>query len=43
MPGIDMKQLDTVLKEARRFKPAPAFRKSAGAERLERVEKTLSA
>ena len=24
MPGIDMKQLDTVLKEARRFKPAPA-------------------
>jgi acetyl-CoA synthetase len=29
MPGIDMKQLDTVLKEARRFKPSQAFRESA--------------
>ncbi len=29
MPGIDMKQLDTVLKEARRFKPSETFRKSA--------------
>jgi acetyl-CoA synthetase len=29
MPGIDMKQLDTVLKEARRFKPSEAFRKGA--------------
>ncbi len=29
MPGIDMKQLDTVLKEARRFKPSASFRKSA--------------
>lgn len=29
MPGIDMKQLDTVLKEARRFKPAESFRKRA--------------
>ncbi|HXV13614.1 MAG TPA: acetate--CoA ligase [Candidatus Krumholzibacteria bacterium] len=29
MPGIDMKQLDTVLKEARRFKPAESFRKGA--------------
>lgn len=29
MPGIDMKQLETVLKEARRFKPREAFRKGA--------------
>ena len=29
MPGIDMKQLDTVLKEARRFKPSKAFREGA--------------
>jgi len=29
MPGIDMKQLDTVLKEARRFKPSEAFRQGA--------------
>ncbi|HEU4929882.1 MAG TPA: acetate--CoA ligase [Candidatus Krumholzibacteria bacterium] len=29
MPGIDMKQLDTVLKEARRFKPSKEFRKHA--------------
>jgi acetyl-CoA synthetase len=29
MPGIDMKQLDTVLKEARRFKPSESFRKGA--------------
>src|SRR5262245_58611450 len=29
MPSIDMKQLDTVLKEARRFKPAAAFSKNA--------------
>ncbi len=29
MPGIDMKQLDTVLKEARRFKPSKEFSKQA--------------
>jgi acetyl-CoA synthetase len=29
MPGIDMKQLDTVLKEVRRFKPPAAFQKGA--------------
>ena len=29
MAGIDIKQLDTVLKEARRFKPSKEFRKNA--------------